>query len=258
MALAFLPAVATDGATSPVFSAGAGEGIALPLVISVLPSAMLGPGLWACVTIDVDGGDSGLPLVRSFVIIVASDFSPASVPGAGTTTTAGFGAKGSGPTAGAGAIGGRVVGADADAADAGIWGNIASWPPPLSLVQVYTVLMMTGVGVIVAFVVYAAAVKVIMGSEVVLGAASGVHAVFGSLEGMISWREVVRTLEVFGIRGSEKVTALWLDDDDAAPPMTVETPGVDSLSALAALAGTSELVGMAATGVLVCGRVWTS
>ena len=49
----------------------------------------------------------------------------------------------------------------------------------------------------------------------------------------------------------------WLDDD-AAPPLRVGTLGVGSLSALAALAGMSELVLMAVTGVLVCGRVWIS
>ena len=211
----------------------------------------------------MDGGEgSGLPLVRSVVIIVASVFFSASVPGAGTTA-AGLGAKGSGPTTGAGAIGGRMVVADADAADTGVEGTAASWPPPPSLVQVYTVLMMMGVEVSVAFVVYQADVEfavcvttmVIMGSEVVLGVASGVHAVFGSLEGMTSWIEAMRSLAVFGARGSEKVTAFWLDDDDVAPPLTVGTPGVGSLSVLAALAGMSELSGTAVTSVLVCGRM---
>ena len=151
----------------------------------------------------------------------------------------------------------------ADAADTGVEGTAASWPPPPSLVQVYTVLMMMGVEVSVAFVIYQADVKfavcvttmVIMGSEVVLGAASGVHAVFGSLEGTTSWLEAMRSLAVFGTRGSEKVTALWLDDDDVAPSLTVGTPGMGSLSALAALAGMSELSGTAVTSVLVCGRM---
>lgn len=136
-----------------------------------------------------------------------------------------------------------------------------SWPPTPSLVQEYTVLMMTGVEVSVAVavkVVVCVTTIVMTGSEVMLGAAPRVHAVFGSLEGMTSWREVTRTLGVFGIRGCEKVTLLWLYDDDAAPPLTVGKAGVGSLSALAALIGMSELVGTAVTGVLVCRRIRTS
>ena len=182
-----------------------GEGFGFSMVIFVVPFVVLGAGFWGCIGKEVDGGEgSGLPLICSVVMIVASDSSPASVPDAGTTTTVGLGAKGSGPTADAGAIGGRVVGADADAADVGVGGDAASWPPPLpSLAQEYTVLMMVEAGVSAVVVVYAAVVKVVervttmvmMGSEVVLGAASGVHADFGSLEGMASWREV----KVFGI-----------------------------------------------------------
>lgn len=99
---------------------------------------------------------------------------------------------------------------------------------------------------------------VMMGSEIVLGAAAVVHAISRSLEGMISLREVMRTLGMVEIRGFEKVKVLWLDHDDAASGLTEGKPGVGSLSALVALAGMFELVGTAVTGMLVCGIVLIS
>lgn len=137
------------------------EGTGLSLGISEVPSGVLASGVWNCAGTEADGeADTGLPPVCS-VIIVASAFSLASVPTAGTTT-AGRGVTGLGPITGAHAMGGRMVGADT-AAETGEESIIASSWPPLSssFAQVYTVLMMGG-GVSVAVMVYPAAVKVVV------------------------------------------------------------------------------------------------
>lgn len=142
--------------------------------------------------------------------------------------------------------------AESDGADVGA-GN--GTPPPLLPAHVYTVLMEAGV--IVAVVVYPAAVKVVvyvstrvMGSALGFGAAFGVHAVPGLLEGKAGSSEVVRSVGAFGTRGSEKGTVLWLDGN-AAPPFTGRTVGVGLLSALVALGTMSEPVARAVAGALV-------
>lgn len=187
---------------------------------------------------------SGLPL-RS---VADPSAVLASVPCAGTTAE-GSGAKDS-ELKGASTVGVGTVGADA--ADVGA-GN--GTPPPLSSAHVYTVLMEAGV--IVAVVVHPAAEKVVvyvstrvMGSALGFGAAFGVHAVPGSLEGKAGSSEVVRTVGAFGTRGSEIGTVLWLDGN-AAPPFTGRTVGVGLLSALVALGTMSEPVARAVAGALV-------
>ncbi len=108
----------------------------------------------------------------------------------------------------------------------------------------------------VAVLVYAAAGEVVacvtttvMGSVRVLGVAIRVRVAPRSLEGMTGLREVKWTGGALGIRGSEKVTVLWLDGS-AAPLLTVRAAGRGSLSAVAALATMSEWVGMAVRGAL--------
>ncbi len=106
-------------------------------------------------------------------------------------------------------------------------------------------------GVTVAVVVYAAAGEVVvcvttrvMGSvRVVLGVAIRVRVAPRSLEDMAGLREVVWTVGALGVRGSEKVTVLWLDGN-AAPLLTVRAAGRGSLFTL------SEWVGMAVRGAL--------
>ena len=112
-------------------------------------------------------------------------------------------------------------------------------------------------GVTVAVVVYAAAGRVVvcvattvMGSVRVLGVAIRVRVAPRSVEGMADLREVMWTVGALGIRGSEKVTVLWLDGS-AAPLLRVRAAGRGSLSAVAALATMSEWIGMAVRGALV-------